>query len=47
MDVIRLQQRLDLFLAGEGKALDEETIWRALSTEMFLATFSEGAGTRV
>jgi len=43
MDTRDLQRRLDLFLAGEGKALDEESIWRALGTELFLGAFAEAA----
>jgi asparagine synthase (glutamine-hydrolysing) len=41
MDTDSLERRLKLFLAGEGMALDVETIWRALNTEMFLQTFAE------
>jgi asparagine synthase (glutamine-hydrolysing) len=44
MDTVSLRTRLDQFLGGNGRALDEETIWRALSTELFLDTFSDAAG---
>jgi asparagine synthase (glutamine-hydrolysing) len=41
MDTHDFKQRLKLFMVGDGKALEAETIWRALSTELFLGTFSQ------
>jgi asparagine synthase (glutamine-hydrolysing) len=40
MDTLGLQRSLKSFLAGDHKALEAETVWRALSTELFLGTFA-------
>jgi asparagine synthase (glutamine-hydrolysing) len=44
MDTDRFKRRLKAFLAGEGKVLKAQVVWRALNTERFLAAFS-GADT--
>jgi hypothetical protein len=41
MDIDSLRLGLKAFLAGNGNALNVETIWRALNTELFLGTFAE------
>jgi asparagine synthase (glutamine-hydrolysing) len=41
IDMDSFQRRLRLFLGGDGKALEVETIWRAFNTELFLRNFSQ------
>jgi hypothetical protein len=41
METRDLRDNVGRFLAGQGQAIDPETIWRALSTELFLNVFAK------
>ena len=42
MDTVAFQRQLQAFLGGQQGAISEFKIWRALSTEIWLQTFSSG-----